>query len=260
MTGAYGVSVGERGIYLAGGSYDFPAGGDMAVARFDREGKVEWSQIFGQPGFWDWGFDVDARGGKFYVTGTLYTPGSGWYEILTVAYDEDFKSANLDEVVSGVAAGNTACEKTLDNFWIGDLLRWSQPAEEQTEETTPPRDGASQWSDENPQGTTPPPGGGGAASINWSGGSDFGRRRGEIWLDTTQDPPAGQENAPDALMGVMRDFPSNPALVRDYTGITGELANGAIRYRYFISHDRLIPQGGYLSVGDITIPLPPPPV
>ncbi len=258
-TGAYGVSVGERGIYVAGGSYDFPAGGDAAILRFDREGKVEWSQIFGQPGFWDWGFDVDARNGKFYVAGTLFTPGEEWYEILTVAYDEQFDTAGLTDTVSGVAADDPKAKRALDAFWLGDMLRWAR-GPKQAGESGEPRERQGQWADENAQGETPPGGGEGAARLYWSGASDFGRRSGEIYVDTSRDPPVGEENAVDALTGVARDYPSNPALVRDYTGIRGSLLDGFIRFRYFISHDRLIPQGGFLSVGETTVPLPPPPV
>ena len=57
-----------------------------------------------------------------------------------------------------------------------------------------------------------------------------------------------------------RDYPGNPALVRDYTGVRGELLDGKVRFRYYISHDRLIPQGGFITANGVTIPLPPPPV
>jgi hypothetical protein len=258
-TGAYGVAAGERGVYVAGGSYDFPAGGDAAIVRFSRAGEVEWSQIFGQPGVWDWGFDAAARGGKFYLAGTLYTPGQEWYEILTVAYDEQFETAGLAETVSGAAAGDPQAVRALDAFWLGDLLRWAR-GPRPAGESGAPRDGASGWADEQPGGAQPAGDPGGAARIYWYGASDYGRRPGDVYVDTSRDEPVGEENAVDALTGVARDYPSNPALVRDYTGVRGSLLDGLIRFRYFISHDRLIPQGGFISVGGVTVPLPPPPV
>ena len=257
MTGAYGIAIGERGIYLAGGSYDFPAGGDMAVSRWTRDGVIEWSQIYGLPGFWDWAFDVEARGGRFYVTGTLWTPGTGWYEVLTIAYDEDFETVGLPEAVESAAAGNRSA---FEHFQVGDMLKWARGANPQTEEATPARDGATTWESTDPESTAPPPGEHGAARIYWTGASDFGRQRGTIWADSERDPAVGQDGALEAFTGLARDYPGNPALVRNYTGFRGSALNGLIRFRYFISHDRLIPQGGFISVGDTVVPLPPPPV
>jgi hypothetical protein len=257
MTGAYGIAIGERGIYLAGGSYDFPAGGDMAVSRWSREGVVEWSQIYGLPGFWDWAFDVDARGGRFYVTGTLWTPGTGWYEVLTIAYDEHFDTVALPEAVQAAAGGDRAA---LEHFQIGDMLKWARGRGTQGEETSPERPAETSWESTDPESDAPPAGSHGAARLYWSGASDFGREQGAIWADTARDPAVGQEGAVEALTGLQRDFPGNPALVRNYTGFRGSALDGLIRFRYFISHDRLIPQGGFISVGDTVVPLPPPPV
>ncbi|HWH45225.1 MAG TPA: hypothetical protein VNT32_10875 [Thermoleophilaceae bacterium] len=257
-SGAYGLAVGEDGIYVAGGSYDFPAGGDAAILRFNREGEVEWSQIFGQPGFWDWGFDVDARDGRFYVTGTLYTPGQEWYEILTVAYDEDFETASLDETVTGTAAGDPAAAAALDHFWIGDLIRYAR-GPKAAGESGPATESGDAWTDEDPDGETPPSGSG-AARVQWIGASDFGREQGSVWVDSSREVPVGEDNAVAAFSGLSRDLPGNPALVRDYTGVRGSVLDGLVRFRYFISHDRLIPQGGYITVNGVTVPLPPPPV
>ncbi len=257
MTGAYGIAIGERGIYLAGGSYDFPAGGDMAVSRWSREGVVEWSQIYGLPGFWDWAFDVEARGGRFYVTGTLWTPGTGWYEVLTIAYDESFESVSLPQAVSAAAAGDSTA---LEHFQLGDMLKWARGPQAQGEEQAPQRQGDTTWESTDPESPSPPAGRHGAARLYWTGASDFGRQRGTIWADTERSPAVGQDGAPEAFMGLLRDYPGNPALVRDYTGFRGSALNGLIRFRYFISHDRLIPQGGFISVGETIVPLPPPPV
>ena len=257
MTGAYGISIGERGIYLAGGSYDFPAGGDMAVSRWSRDGVVEWSQIYGLPGFWDWAFDVEARGGKFYVTGTLWTPGTGWYEIVTVAYDEHFRTTKLPAAMEAAAAGDRSA---LEHFQIGDMLKWARGANSQTEERAPQRDGSTTWESSDPEAAPPPARSHGAARLYWEGASDFGRQHGSIWADTERDPVIGEDGAPAAFAGLARDFPGNPALVRDYTGFRGSALDGLIRFRYFISHDRLIPQGGFISIGETVVPLPPPPV
>jgi hypothetical protein len=257
MTGAYGISIGERGIYLAGGSYDFPAGGDMAVSRWNRDGVVEWSQIYGLPGFWDWAFDVEARGGRFYVTGTLWTPGSGWYEVLTIAYDENFETVALSDAVEAAAGGDRSA---LEHFQIGDMLKWARGANPQGEESAPQRGGGTSWESKEPEGSSPPSGTHGAARLYWTGASDFGRRQGVIWADTERTPAVGEEEAAEAITGLQHDFPGNPALVRNYTGFRGSALDGLIRFRYFISHDRLIPQGGFISVGDTVVPLPPPPV
>ena len=257
MTGAYGISIGERGIYLAGGSYDFPAGGDMAVSRWSRDGVIEWSQIYGLPGFWDWAFDVEARGGRFYVTGTLWTPGTGWYEVLTIAYPEQFETVKLADAVDAAAGGDVGA---LQHFQTGDMLKWARGANPQGEEASPQREGATSWESEEPESAPPPAGSHGTARLYWTGASDFGRQQGSIWADTERDPAVGQDGAPEAFTGLLRDYPGNPALVRDYTGFRGSALDGLIRFRYFISHDRLIPQGGFISVGDTVVPLPPPPV
>ena len=257
MTGAYGISIGERGIYLAGGSYDFPAGGDMAVSRWSRDGVVEWSQIYGLPGFWDWAFDVEARSGKFYVTGTLWTPGTGWYEIVTIAYDEDFETVTLPAAMEAAAAGDRSA---LEHFQIGDMLKWARGSGSQGEETAPQREGSTTWESSDPESASPPARSHGAARLYWSGASDFGRQQGSIWADSERDPAVGEDGAQAAFMGLLRDYPGNPALVRDYTGFRGSALDGLIRFRYFISHDRLIPQGGFISIGETVVPLPPPPV
>lgn len=237
--GGYGIAVGDNGLYVAGGSYDFPAGGDAALLRFDPDGNLTWSQVLGYPGFWDWAFDVDARDGRFYVAGVLWRPGAEWYEVLTLAYDENFPTASLGEVAAQVQDGDTAgAEESMRHFWPGDFLRWAQQTEPSTASASP-----------------------GRSYVYWEGASNSGRTYGRIWADTARDPAAGQENAPEAFAGIADDMQSgNYALVRDYTGVRASLFDGLIRFRYYISHDRLIPQGGYIYVGETGIPLPPPPV
>ena len=261
MTGGYGIAVGDRGIYVAGGSYDFPAGGDMAISRWSREGEVEWSQIYGYPGLWEWGFDVDTHDGRFFLTGTLFTPGSGWYEVFTLAYDEDFEEVSLQQTVEAAAAGDATASSALDHYWLGDMLRWAQGAEAQEQRDGGGSDHAAAWRSESAaEDPAPETSEHGAARLYWTGASDFGRERGDIWVDPGRDPAVGEDNAVEAITGLQRDSEGNRALVRDYTGFRGSAANGLIRFRYFISHDRLIPQGGFISVGDTTVPLPPPPV
>lgn len=234
--GGYGIALGAEGVYVAGGSYDFPAGGDAAVLRFDADGNLQWRQVIGLPGFWDWGFDVAARDGRFYVTGVLYKPGGEWYSVLTLGYREDFPTATLTRTAQWAADGHTArAQAAMDHFWMGDFLRWAEDL------------------DASDAGTS---------RIDWEGASDYGREYGRIWIDSDEDPPAGQDNAAEAILGLRNDLATgaNTSLVRDFTGLTGSLAGGFVRFRYYISHDSLIPQGGYLYVGEFGTPLPPPPV
>lgn len=232
--GGYGIALGERGIYVAGGTYDFPAGGDGAVMRFSFDGELEWSQFYGLPGFWDWGFDVDARDGRFTIAGVLWRPGAEWYSVLTQQYREDFPTATLTGVADGIARGDANAAAAMDSFWPGDFMAWA----ERTDASDP-----------------------GRSTIVWEGSSNFGRRYGKVWADTEADPIIGEDGAAEAFAGLTEDARSgNYALVRDYTGVRVSLLDGLIRFRYYISHDRLIPQGGYLYVGDLGIPLPPPPV
>lgn len=233
--GGYGIALGARGIYVAGGNYDFPAGGDGAIMRFSYAGDLEWSQVYGLPGFWDWGFDVDARDGSFYVTGVLWQPGAEWYNVVTMRYREDFPTTSLTDVARLVTEGDAAgAAAAMQHFWPGDFLRWAQAL------------------DASDPGRT---------VVRWEGGSDSGREYGIIWADTARDPVVGQDRAVEAFQGVATDMQNgNYSLVRDYTGVSGSLLDGLIRFRYFISHDRLIPQGGYIYLGNVGVPLPPPPV
>jgi hypothetical protein len=233
--GGYGVAVGARGVYVAGGQYDFPAGGDAALMRFSPSGDLEWRQIYGLPGFWDWTFDVAVANGRFYAAGVLWQPGAEWYNVLTIAYREDFPVASLTGVAAQAAAGDSAgASAAMSHFWAGDFLKWAQ--------------------ERNPSDP-------GDSSVTWDGASNSQRSQGSVSVDTADDPPVSQDNAAGALTGLGSDLQSgNYSFVRDYTGVRASLLDDFIRFRYFISHDRLIPQGGYVSVGEASLPLPPPPV
>ncbi|MBI4728187.1 MAG: hypothetical protein HY775_01595 [Acidobacteria bacterium] len=233
--GGYGIGLGDQGIYVAGGNYDFPAGGDGAIMRFSLDGDLEWSQVYGLPGFWDWGFDVDVRAGRFYVTGVLWQPGAEWYNVLTLQYREDFPSVSLTDVARLATEGDPGrATAAMQHFWPGDFLRWAEALD-----------------------ASDP----GRSYVRWEGGSDAGRRYGMIWADTARDPAVGEDQAVEAFEGVGEDVrKGNYSLVRDYIGVSASLLDGLIRLRYFISHDRLIPQGGYVYVGNAGVPLPPPPV
>jgi hypothetical protein len=239
--GGYGISLGARGIYVAGGSYDFPAGGDAAIMRFSYAGDLEWAQVLGLPGFWDWGFDVDVRDGSFYVAGVLWQPGLAWYRVMTLAYREDFPTATLPQVLDWTAHGDPRAQEAMQHFWPGDFLRWAegaQPASASAAALTVPR-----------------------SRVDWEGASNSQRSYGHVWVDTAGDPMVGEDHARKALLGLTTDVRNgNYAFVRDYTGVKGSLLGGLIRFRYYISHDRLIPQGGYIYVGDRGIGIPPPPV
>lgn len=233
--GGYGIALGERGIYVAGGTYDFPAGGDSALMRFGFDGTLEWTQVAGLPGFWDWNFDVAVRGGRLYTTGVLWQPGLEWYRITTLAYREDFPTATLTRVARWVQEGkHAAASRAMEYFSIGDFQRWAQAQD---------------------------PSSLGATRAQWEGASDSGRAYGRAWIDTSSDPPVGEENFVGAITSLQRDVAAgNYALVRDYTGVRISLFDGFIRAQYYISHDRLIPQGGYVFVGEAGIGIPPPPV
>lgn len=233
--GGYGIALGQRGIYVAGGTYDFPAGGDSALMRFGFDGTLEWTHVAGLPGFWDWNFDIAVRDGRLYTTGVLWQPGLEWYRITTLAYREDFPTATLTRVARWVQDGNdAAAARAMEHFSFGDFQRWAQ--------------------DQDPSSAT-------AARAQWEGASDSGRAYGRAWIDTSADPPAGEENFVGAITSLQRDVQSgNYALVRDYTGVRISLMDGFIRAQYYISHDRLIPQGGYVFVGEVGIGIPPPPV
>lgn len=233
--GGYGIAVGERGIYVAGGTYDFPAGGDAAVLRFSSSGELEWSQVIGAPGFWDWSFDVDARDGRFYVAGVLWRPGAEWYRVMTLAYDEDLETTSLTKVARQISDGDRAgAERAMDAFSVGDFLRWAKASD---------------------ASRTP------GSYIEWEGASDSGRSYGRGRVEAGPPPSVAEQDSAAAITGLRDDVRSgNYALVRDYTGVRGSLADGLIRFRYYISHDRLIPQGGYVYVGEVGVALPPPPV
>jgi hypothetical protein len=238
--GGYGIALGSRGIYVAGGSYDFPAGGDAAVMRFSYEGVLLWSQIIGLPGFWDWGFDVDVRDGRFYVAGVLWQPGLAWYRVMTLAYEEDFPTVSLEQVAAWIAAGDPRGPAAMQHFWPGDFLRWAQS-------------GGSQSSAMSNRGTR--------SRIEWEGASNSGRTYGHGWIDTKRRPMVGEDDSIPAILGLTTDIRNgNYAFVRDYTGVKGSLFGGLIRFRYYISHDRLIPQGGFIYVDGVQIGIPPPPV
>jgi hypothetical protein len=227
--GGYGIAAGQRGIYVAAGTYDFPAGGDAAIMRFSYTGDLEWTQVSGLPGFWDWNFDVDVRDGRVYVAGVLWRPGAEWYTVRTVAYREDFPTASLTGVVG---SGDTTA---LDSFSVGDFLRW---AEGRSADDI----GTRSW-------------------VEWEGASNSGRNYGHGGVDSGRDPVLQEENTAGSVLGLQDDLRTgNYAFVRDYSGVRGSIAGGLMRFRYYISHDRLIPQGGYLYVGEAGIPLPPPPV
>lgn len=232
--GGYGIAVGSRGIYVAGGTYDFPAGGDAALMRFSRSGDLEWVHVAGLPGFWDWNFDVSVSDGKLYTAGVLWQPGLEWYRVTTTAYREDFPTATLTRVARWKQEGNDqAADRALEHFSPGDFLRWAES-----------------------RGAAP-----GRSYAEWEGASDSGRAYGRAWIDTASDPVAGEENFTGAIGSLQRDVETgNYALVRDYTGIRVSLFDGLIRLRYYISHDRLIPQGGYIYVGELGMGIPPPPV
>ena len=251
--GGYGVALGERGIYVAGGTYDFPAGGDAAILRFSFDGVLEWSQVIGLPGLWDWGFDVDVRDGSFYIAGVLWQPGLEWYRVMTLAYREDFPTTNLQEVAEWIAAGDPRGRAAMEHFWLGDFLRWAENGGAASA-------GVGSASVSSGDGSMPAETGT-RSRIEWEGASDAGRAYGRIWFDTSERPRVGEEDSMAALLGLTTDLQKgNYAFVRDYTGVKGSLFGGLIRFRYYISHDRLIPQGGYLYVGDVGIGLPPPPV
>jgi hypothetical protein len=232
--GGYGIAAGERGIYVAGGSYDFPAGGDSALMRFSFDGALEWTQVAGLPGFWDWNFDVDVRDGRFYVAGVLWQPGAEWYRVTTYAYREDYPLATLTRAARWIAEADPRGAAAMEHFSFGDFLRWAEGANESAST---------------------------GSSIEWEGVSDNGRSYGHGWIDTERDPPVGEENSAQSITDITKDFGSgNYALVRDWTSVHGSILGGLIRFRYTISHDRLIPQGGYVYVGELGVALPPPPV
>lgn len=236
--GGYGIAVTDRWVYVAAGTYDFPAGGDGALLRFRRFGELEldWQQVYGLPGFWDWSFDVTARDGRFYAAGVLWQPGAEWYRVMTVAYREDFPTATLTGVASKAASGDTAgATAAMEHFWVGDFLRWAEERD---------------------------PTAFGSAEVIWEGASNSGRTHGSVSVRGGDEPPIVElDNADGAMLGVGDDLRNgNYAFVRDYTGVRGSLFDGWIRFRYYISHDRLIPQGGYILIGELGIPLPPPPV
>lgn len=232
--GGYGISIGERGVYVAGGTYDFPAGGDGAVFRFSRAGDLEWASYYGLPGFWDWGFDVDVRDGSFYVAGVLYQPGPEYYSVVTMRYREDFPTVTLTGVAQQIVDGDAAgAQRALSHWWVADFMRWAKA----TDLSAPEH------------------------HLMWEGASDSGRQYGTINVDSAGMPPVSQNGAVEAFSALQKDFVSgNYSLVRDWTAVSGSLADGFIRFRYCVSHDRLIPQGGFVYIGDFRIPLPPPPV
>ncbi|HVL89516.1 MAG TPA: hypothetical protein VM841_04690, partial [Actinomycetota bacterium] len=170
-----------------------------------------------------------------YTTGVLWQPGLEWYRITTLAYREDFPTATLTRVARWVQEGkHAAASRAMEYFSIGDFQRWAQAQD---------------------------PSSLGATRAQWEGASDSGRAYGRAWIDTSSDPPVGEENFVGAITSLQRDVAAgNYALVRDYTGVRISLFDGFIRAQYYISHDRLIPQGGYVFVGEAGIGIPPPPV
>ncbi|MGH7857316.1 MAG: hypothetical protein ACREQY_08285, partial [Candidatus Binatia bacterium] len=227
----------------------------------------------GYPAFWDWGFDVGARDGRFYVAGVLWRPGAEWYEVLTLAYDEDFPTATLEGVAAQTASGDLAgAREAMSHFWLGDFLRWAEEngatfAPEPVAPVLPPESvepgelpGPPTAPELDPDGFgSPDPEG--QSYVYWEGASGFGKNYGVIWVDTEREPLAGEDGGIDAIFGLDDDLASgNYALVRNYTGLRVSLFGGFVRLRYYISHDRLIPQGGYLYIGDVGIAIPPPPV
>jgi hypothetical protein len=250
--GGYGIALGSRGIYVAGGSYDFPAGGDAAVMRFSYEGDLLWSQIIGLPGFWDWGFDVDVRDGRFYVAGVLWQPGLEWYRVMTLAYEEDFPTVSLQQVAAWIAAGDPRGRAAMEHFWPGDFLRWAQSG------SGPSTSASTSASSAQGGGAAA---GGNRSRVEWEGASNSGRTYGRGWIDTKRRPMVGEDDSIPAILGLTTDVRNgNYAFVRDYTGVKGSLFGGLIRFRYYISHDRLIPQGGFIYVNGVQIGIPPPPV
>jgi hypothetical protein len=200
--------------------------------RFSFAGDLQWTQVAGLPGFWDWNFDVDVRDGRFYVAGVLWQPGLEWYRVTTLAYREDYPTATLSRAARWISEGDSRGAAAMEYFSFGDFLRWSETAE-----------------------ASP------SSRIEWEGVSNNGRSYGHGWIDTNDPALFGEENSVQSITDITKDYQSgNYSLVRDWTSVHGSLLDGLIRFRYTISHDRLIPQGGYVYVGELGMPLPPPPV